>query len=320
MKFPRRGWLWLAAGLVAGPLFAHAATNLPPALPPLPGAQSPVAVFRTLLALPPAEQKQYLADRSPEARQRILAKLREYESLKPDQRELRLRATELRWFLLPLLNSPATNRAAQLALIPDALRQPVEDRLREWDQLPAAAQQELLENEATLDYFTQLQTGTEEQKQAARQNLSPARREKLEAGIASWQTLPAPQREKMLARFSQFFDLTAAEKAKALHNFSDTDRQQMEKTLARFAKLPKPQREQCVQSFAQFTAMSLDERQQFLKNAERWKLMPPEERQRWRELVQKVPPQPPLPMEFSPRPLQPPMPPGLAAPVATNKS
>ena len=317
MKFPRRVWLWLTTALLAGPLLAQAATNLPPALPPLPTAQSPVDIFRTLLALPPAEQKHYLATRTPEARQRILAKLREYESLKPEQRELRLRATELRWFLLPLLNSPATNRAAQRALIPDSLRQPVDDRLREWDQLPSAAQRELLENEATLDYFTQLQTGTDEQKQAARQNLSPARREKLEAGIASWQTLPAPQREKMLARFSQFFDLTAAEKAKALHNFSDTERQQMEKTLARFAKLPKGQRAQCVQSFAQFTAMSLDERQQFLKNAERWKLMPSEDRRRWRELVQKVPPQPPLPPGiFS----QPPMPPSLSAPVATNKS
>ncbi len=314
MKLPRRGWLWLVTALIASPLFAQASTNLPPALPPLPTAQSPVDIFRTLLALPPAEQKQYLATRTPETRQRILAKLREYESLKPDPRELRLRATELRWFLMPLLNSPAPNRAAQLALIPDTLRQPVDDRLREWDKLPATAQRELLENEATLDYFTQLQTGTEEQKQAARQNLSPARREKLEAGIAGWQTLPAPQREKMLARFSQFFDLTAAEKTKALHNFSDTERQQMEKTLTHFAKLPKPQREQCVQSFAHFTAMNLDERQQFLKNAERWKLMPPEERRRWRELVQKVPPQPPLPPEI------PPLPPGLSAPVATNKS
>lgn len=317
MIFPRRGWLWLLAGFAAGQLCAQPPPPLPSALPPVPGAQSPVDIFRELLARSPAEQKQFLADRSPETQRRILAKVREYESLKPDQRELRLRATELRWFLLPLLNSPATNRAAQLALVPDALRQSVDDRLREWDQLPAAAQRELLDNEATLDYFTQLQTGTEEQKQAARQNLSPARREKLEAGIAGWQKLPAPQREKMLARFSQFFDLTAAEKAKALNSFTDAERQQMEKTLARFEKLPKEQRARCVQSFAQFAAMSLDERQQFLKNAERWKLMPPEERRRWRELVQKVPAPLPLPPGLL---LQPPLPPGLPAPVATNKS
>lgn len=318
MNFLRRGRLLLALGLIAGPLAATAATNLPPALPPVPQPSSPVDIFRTLLAMPPAERKAYLAPRPPETQQRILAKLREYESLKPDQRELRLRATELRWFLLPLLSAAATNRPAQLAALPESIRQSVADRLREWDSLPAAAQRELLENEATLDYFTQLQTGTEEQKQAIRQSLSPARREKLEAGIAGWQTLPPQQQEKLLARFSQFFDLTTAEKAKALHGFSDSERQQMEKTLARFAKLPKEQREQCVQSFAQFTALSLEERQQFLKNADRWKIMPPEERQRWRELVQKVPPLPPLPPDFSPRPPLPTRP--ASATASTNKS
>jgi len=317
MNSLRRGWLLLALGLIAGPRAATAATN-PPALPPVPQASAPVEIFRTLLALPPAERKAYLAARPPETQQRILAKLREYESLKPDQRELRLRATELRWFLLPLLSAAATNRPAELAALPESIRQSVADRLREWDRLPAAAQQELLENEATLDYFTQLQTGTEEQKQAIRQNLSPARREKLEAGIAGWQTLPPPQQEKLLARFSQFFDLTAAERAKALHVFSESERQQMEKTLARFAKLPKEQREQCVQSFAQFTALSLEERQQFLKNADRWKLMPPEERQHWREIVQKVPPRPPLPPDFAPRPPLPPRPASTTA--STNKS
>ena len=314
MIFPRRGWLWLLAGFAASQLLAQTT----PKLPPLPAAQSPVDIFRQLLTLSPAEQKQFLADRSPETLRRILAKLREYESLKPDQRELRLRATELRWYLLPLLNSPATNRATQLSAVPETLRQSVEDRLREWDKLPAAAQRELLDNEATLDYFTQVEAGTEEQKQAVRQNLSPARREKLEAGIAGWQKLPAAQRDKLLARFNQFFDLTPTEKARSLGNFSEAERQQMEKTLRRFEKLPKLQREQCVQSFAQFTAMSLDERQQFLKNAERWKLMPAAERERWRELVQKIPaaaaPMPPLPPPVPPRFMP-------AAPtMATNKS
>ncbi|MCX6895643.1 MAG: hypothetical protein NTZ16_09140, partial [Verrucomicrobia bacterium] len=117
MIFPRRSWLWLLAGFAAGQLCAQPAPKLPPVPPPMPGAQSPVDIFRKLLAQSPAEQKQFLADRSPETQRRILAKLREYESLKPDQRELRLRATELRWYLLPLLNAPATNRAMQLAAV-----------------------------------------------------------------------------------------------------------------------------------------------------------------------------------------------------------
>ena len=109
MNFARRGWGWLAASLLAGQLSAQTATNLP--------AASPVELFRKLLAMPPAEQKEFLAARSPDAQRRILAKLREYDSLNPDQRELQLRVTELRWYLFPLLTAPATNRSAQLAAI-----------------------------------------------------------------------------------------------------------------------------------------------------------------------------------------------------------
>ena len=70
----------------------------------------------------PAERENYLTNRPPEIRARILAKVREYEALDPNERELRLRATELRWYLLPLLHESPTNRAARLAAIPDDLQ------------------------------------------------------------------------------------------------------------------------------------------------------------------------------------------------------
>ena len=66
--------------------------SAPPPLPPT-GA-SPVDFFRQLLAMSPAERNQSLTNRSPEIRARILAKVREYQALGPDERELRLRATE----------------------------------------------------------------------------------------------------------------------------------------------------------------------------------------------------------------------------------
>src|ERR1019366_7847670 len=79
--------------------------------PPLPPAQSPISFFRDLLAMNGAERKQALTNRSPEGQKLILDKVREYESLPPDERELRLRVTELRWYLVPLMTAPATNRA-----------------------------------------------------------------------------------------------------------------------------------------------------------------------------------------------------------------
>ena len=41
----------------------------------------------------------------------------------------------------------------------------------------------------------------------------------------------------------------------------------------------------------------MEERQQFLKNAERWKLMPPSDRQKWKDLVEDLSSLPPLPQD-----------------------
>ena len=311
MKFPRRAIFRVAAGWLALQFFTVQLFAQPgPPIPlPAPATPSPVDTFRKLLTMTPAEQKQYLAARPPELQARILAKVREYESLRPNDRELRLRATELEWYLSPLLTAPAANRSAQLAAVPENLRPLIASRLQEWDALSADAQKELLDNEATLRYFTEIQTNG----QNLSPDISPARREKLEAGITAWRALPDAQRQKMLDRFNEFFDLTPAERAATLGDLSEAERQQMDRTLRRFEKLPPGQREQCIQAFAEFTSMSLADRQQFLKNAERWKVMSPDERQAWRNLVQKLPEIPPLPPGFIP-----PLPPTASVRVVTN--
>ncbi len=66
--------------------------------PPLP-AKSPIDFFRELLSQPSAEQLDFLKDRPPAAQKLILDKVREYKALSPEQRELRLRVTELHYYL-----------------------------------------------------------------------------------------------------------------------------------------------------------------------------------------------------------------------------
>src|SRR5580693_6418486 len=156
MKRSRQAHWWLAV-FTAGawlvfPLFATDATNgSPPArlvstssggLSPAASGKSPVDFFRHLLAMTPDERDVFLTKRPPEIRARILAKVGEYEALDPNERELRLRATELRWYLMPLLRDPPTNRAARLALIPADVREIVQDRLDEWNILPPTLKQE----------------------------------------------------------------------------------------------------------------------------------------------------------------------------------
>jgi hypothetical protein len=286
-----------------------APTNLP--LPPLPHSKSPVDLFRELLAMTPAERQNYLTNRPPEIRERILDKVREYKALDPNERELRLRATELRWYLLPLLHESPTNRAARLAAIPDELQPLVKNRLMQWDLLPPPFQKEFFESERALRYFTHVDSPN-----SPPMPPMPPGHEwhhgPQDPDWARWNALPEDQRQKITAQFNQFLELTPMEKKKTLNTLSDAERQQMEKTLETFGKLPPAQRLQCIRAFTEFAGMTAQEKQDFLKNAQHWSQMPPKERQAWRDLVKHVPEWPPLPPV-----LMPPLPP--MAPQLTQR-
>jgi hypothetical protein len=321
MNRPRQARWWpvfCAAGLML--VFqspAQIPANLPPPaqssfavpanlMPPLP--QSPVKFFRQLLAMTPRERADYLTNRPPEVRERILAKVREYLALNPDERELRLNATELRWYLLPLLRESPASRDARLAQVPDNLRTLVASRLEQWDALPAQFRQEFLDNERTLYYFSRVDATN-----AAAAGRSPGTNN---TELARWNALPEDERRKITAQFNRFFELTPDEKQKTLNTLSDNERAQMERTLQSFDKLPPAQRAQCIRAFTKFAGMSPAERAEFLKNAERWSQLPPKERQAWRDLVSQVPLWPPLP----PPSIMPPKPPvpRVRPLVATN--
>ena len=266
------------------------AQTLPKAITPTPVTTtpmlvSPVKFFRQLLAESPAERFNALTNRTPEARARIMAKVQEYQALDPDERELRLRATELRWYLTPLFRLAPAERGPRLAQVPDDLRELVKSRLTQWDMLPSPIQKEFLDNDHALHYFAHVETTNN-------------------AAVN-------PDSQKISEQFNQFFELTDAEKKQALGSLSDDERATMEKTLQSFASLPPQQRFQCMRNYATFAGMSSAERAEFLKNAELWSKMSPKERQSWRDLVAHVPQWPPVPGAG--------VPPGIIPPHATPK-
>lgn len=272
-----------------------------PQMPPVPQTRSPVDLFRELLGMTAAERDTSLAGRSAESRELILAKLKEYQMLPPDERELRLRVTELHYHLTRLMRAPATNRPALLLGLSEHTRELLETRLQAWDQLSPELRRSLLENEAAIRYFTDLvMTGPD---QRVPDDLSPALREQRQAGLERWRALPETERTELLRRFNQFFELNGPERKKALETLSEVERRQLEKTLATFGGLTASQRQRCLQSFDKFARLEPGEQAQFLKNAERWQAMSPAERQQWRDLVAKMSRFPPLPTErLAPRP------------------
>jgi hypothetical protein len=235
--------------------------------------------------------------------------------LPPDERNLRLAVTELRWFLIPLLNLTAANRNLLINQIPEAFRPLLEERLKQWDKLPPDTQQEFLKNEAALHHILRLSNTSPPKQRAILATLPEAQRARIEAAWDNWRALPATQRDTITTHFNQFFALSEKEKVRTLSVLAPQERQQMERTLASFERLPKEEREYCIGSFSKFAGMSAAERDQFLRNAARWVEMTPAERQGWRELVRRL---------RSPEVL-PPMPPGLlpvsaVANVTTNFS
>ena len=298
-----RKLVWLLTLALTGPglhLALRAQTVTDPL--PLPAIKSPVDTFRELLAMTPDQRRQALADRPAETQELLLTKLRGYEALTPEGRDLRLRATELRWWLLPLMHLPATNRVSRLNAVPGNLRKLVKERLSVWDLLPPPLQQQLLEKEET----AQLGALTVAQRQQNFDSLTPERRAELEAGLAHWRALTEQQRRATCEQFDSYFNLKADEQNKVLSTFSEAERQQMEQTLRSFEELPVEKRRACVRSFEKFANLSLAERQQFLKNAARWQQMSLAEREAWRHLVNTATDWPPLPPGFGETP--PPLP------------
>ena len=296
----RRQTRWWPALLLAGQAListvqAQEATPAVPASAKGSSAQfhgkSPVEFFRQLLAMTPDERNNFLTNRPPEIRARILGKISEYEALDPNQRVLRLRATELQWYLMPLLHESPSERTARLVQIPGDLREIVQARLEEWAILPPTLQQEFLENEHILSYFAHVD--------ASGHPMGGSLSEPNETERARWNQLSEPERRQVAAGFNQFFDLTPDEKQKTLNTLSDAEHRQMDKTLKSFEQMPAAQRTECVNAFARFASMSASERTEFLKNAERWSAMSPAERQAWRDLVVNVPQWPPLPIGWT---------------------
>ena len=155
-------------------------------LPPLP---PPALDFRQLLAMPAAEKEKLLASKSPQHRRILEAKMLEYESLKPEEREPRLRALQVRLYLRQLIKMPPSNRVERLATIAEPDRKLIEERLEQWNQLPQVDQQKVLENQWAIIIIARSPPMPVSSQVSLAANLSPKQRQ-IESEIDRWNALP----------------------------------------------------------------------------------------------------------------------------------
>ena len=265
----------------------------PPGMPAVP--KTGVALFQEMLGMSSAEREAKLASFSEGKRKTIASRLKEFDALQPDEREMRLERMKLRSSLIPLLSAPPAQRTLLYSSLPEDERQALADRLRLWDQLDQNLQRQVLENEGMLNCIMPVQTVSSNQLQSVMLSLPESDRQKIATNWQRFQQISPREREKMYENYRELFDLNETERLKVLSAVSLSERQEMDKTLKAFQSLPKPQRDQCLASFNKFANMSAYERALFLKNAEHWKTMSAQERQSWRNLVNKFPPMPPAP-------------------------
>lgn len=291
------------AVLCLAPPAVRATGDKPAPSPSLPGATnlaptsvSPVEKFRKILAMTPAERDKFLTIYPPETRDRILEKVQQYQLLPPDFRELRLRVTELRWYLLPLLKTPATNRAERLSRIPEPYRKMVAARLQEWDIWPPTLKEEVLKYEGPFHYF--VSQGVVKNKIEA-EDLPRGERPEMQQKLAQFLALPAGQRQQLYASFQHYFDLSEEEKQDLLDTLSLQERQETKKALGPIEKWSKTQQDKYFAALRQFGNMSKEERERFMIDAAKWQKMSPEERQACRDVVKQMADSPPLPMGVS---------------------
>lgn len=249
--------------------------------------RSPIAAFRILLAMRTDARTTELAAKPARVREVLTTRLREYDALAPGEREARLRATELHYYLNPLLNTIPATRAPQLATVPEGLRPLVEERLAAWDKLPAEIQREVLTNERLLKAMTRPAVPN------AFPPLPPGLEPQTPDNVAHWQSLDARQREQLLDNFTHYFRLDERAKTRVVAALPEPKRAEATRTLGEFEQLTAEDRAACLAALKKLGQMSQAEQAQFYANAEQWKKMPESERAAWRKVVIEFPPLPP---------------------------
>jgi hypothetical protein len=264
-----------------------------------PAPRNPVAAFRILLAMRSDARANELAAKPARVREVLTTRLREYDTLTAAEREARLRATELHYYLNPLLNTIPATRATQFAAVPASFRPLVEERLAAWDKLPAEIQREILTNERLLRAMTRPAVPN------AFPPLPPGLEPKVPDNVTHWQALDTKQREQLLDNFTHYFRLDERAKTKVMAALPEPKRAEATRTLSEFEQLTADERAACLNALKKLGQMTQEQQAQFYANAEQWKKMSEAERTAWRKVVIEFPP---LPPDAGP---QPPLPPGF---------
>jgi len=294
--------LFSSLGLIAAP-----APKLPPHPLSHPSAyRSPLEAFRKLLVMSPEQRQAELSKRSARSAKLLQRKLAEYDAMEPGLRELRLQATELGYYLNPLLTRSKKEREISLKHMPQKFASLIRVRLEKWDQLPREMKDGIRKNRWMMHAV--LRYGPKFAGSALAKRLPASTSRDAEEHIKAWQSLTPEKQEQLLQSFNTFFSLNSDEQERVIARLPEYQRAKVFATLGEIQRLPEASRRECMNALQRFIAMDAKQRMAFFHNAEEWKKLSEVEKKSWRTVVKDF--AKPAPSEF------PPVPPGMGQPIA----
>lgn len=241
--------------------------------------KSPVAQFRDLLSYSEDQQRAFVIKQAPEIQSILSSKLDEYRNLPSAQREFKLVATELHFYLDPVLKSHENIDRTLFSQAPSHVQHYLNMAVEFWNGLSIPHRDLLLSKKAAVSYLISLSY-----KSGESQSYDPSKSEW--DGLYSFLLMPSDQQKAFLDSVDV--------------NPSGT----INKILTAFENLDEEERKRCAHAFVCYLSFPPQLKKQLNDGLHSWAEKPPIERSLWREIAEKYPKITPIPlppgMEVSP--------------------
>ncbi|MDB6058584.1 MAG: hypothetical protein JWO95_2428, partial [Verrucomicrobiales bacterium] len=165
-----------------------------------------------LMKLPADQRQSRLAQFSPNERQLVQERLKQWDALSAANQKTFLDNEEVVGVYLELQETPPHARSKVLASMSPEVRFPLEQRLQKWNNLPAPQRQELS------DRFSQLFQLPDRDKEKVVATLLEAARMQVEKISESLKNLPPDERKRCTAALNKFLKMSAEDQNRFLQN------------------------------------------------------------------------------------------------------
>lgn len=238
----------------------------------LDSSHSPISKFRTILNWSPEERSQFVK-KQPANVQRILErKIMEYEALSESQREFRLIATELHFYLDPLLVGNRNIDPSAVQEVPPHLRKYIDQSVGFWNRIKPAHRDLLLAKKEAVSYLISISSRLYDL-----EKLMPK---------------PAPEWDNLY----NFLQLPHNKQLSFMKAYQIKPSIEMEKLLVAFQGLEDEEKRNCAHAFVCYLSFPNNLKTQFVDGLAEWSQKKPSERSIWREIASKYPRIRPVPV------------------------